>query len=28
MLESRSMMHRFFFGFFSYFPCQLAEGTG
>ena len=27
MLESASM-NRFFFGFFFYFPCQLAEGTG
>jgi len=28
MLESNSIMHRYFFGFFFYFPCQLAEGTG
>jgi len=27
MLESASMTRRFF-GFFFYFPCLLAEGTG
>jgi len=28
MLESNSIMHRSFLGFFFYFLCQLAEGTG
>jgi len=28
MLESNSIMHRYFFGFFFYFLCQLAERTG
>jgi hypothetical protein len=27
MLQSFPMQRRFF-GFFFYFPCQLAEGTG
>jgi hypothetical protein len=26
--ESEAVTHRFFFGFFFYFPCLLAEGTG
>jgi hypothetical protein len=25
---AQRMIHRFFFGFFFYFPCLLAEGTG
>jgi hypothetical protein len=26
--ESKAVTQRFFFGFFFYFPGQLAEGTG
>jgi hypothetical protein len=28
MLQFQTVTHRFFFGFFFYFPCLLAEGTG
>jgi hypothetical protein len=28
VIESQAMTRRFFFGFFFYFPCLLAEGTG
>jgi hypothetical protein len=28
MLESASMINRLFVGFYFYFPCHLAEGTG
>jgi hypothetical protein len=28
VIQSEKMIHRFFFGFFFYFPCLLAEGTG
>lgn len=28
VIQSKPMIHRFFFGFFFYFPCLLAEGTG